>query len=88
MPDNPFLLGPDEFFVCGDNSMDSFDSRCWASDGKGNNHKTFSQGVVPREHLVGKAFFLYWGDAFRPFENTLPLIPNFSEMKRIYGGEK
>jgi signal peptidase I len=88
LPGNPFKLGDDEFFMCGDNSMDSFDSRLWASDGKGNNDKIFTQGIVPREHLVGKAFFLYWGDAFSPFENTLPLIPNFSEMKRIYGGVK
>jgi hypothetical protein len=35
---------------------------------------------------MGKAFLLYWGDAFRPFENMLPLVPNLSEMKFIYGG--
>jgi len=82
----PFEIGEDEFFVCGDNSMDSFDSRLWESPGKGHNGKTYRKGIVPRDYLVGKAFFLYWGDAFKPFENALPLIPNFSQAKRIYGG--
>ena len=86
-PGKPFEIGADEFFVCGDNSPDSYDSRLWASEGDGNNGKKYRQGIVPREYLVGKAFFLYWGNAFKPFENTLPLIPNFSEVKRIYGGK-
>ena len=82
----PFTVGEDEFFVCGDNSPASFDSRMWASEGKGNNNTVYRTGVVPRDYLMGKAFFLYWGDAFKPFENMLPLVPNFSEMKFIYGG--
>lgn len=82
----PFTVGADEFFVCGDNSPASFDSRMWGSEGKGNNNTVYRTGVVPRDYLMGKAFFLYWGDAFKPFENMLPLVPNFSEMKIIYGG--
>lgn len=83
----PFTVGEDEFFVCGDNSPASFDSRLWGSEGKGNNNTVYRKGVVPRDYLMGKAFFLYWGDAFRPSEGMLPLIPNFSEMKVISGGE-
>lgn len=84
--DKPFTIGADEYFVCGDNSPSSFDSRLWPTEGRGNNGAVYRTGIVPRDYLVGKAFFLYWGDAFRPFENMLPLIPNLSEMKFIYGG--
>ena len=84
----PFALGEDEFFMCGDNSPDSFDSRLWATDGVGNGGRRYRQGIVPREYLVGKAFYVYWGDAFKPFENLLPIIPNFSKMGVIYGGSE
>ena len=65
-----FELGADEFFVLGDNSPASADSRCWDRPGKGNNNRQYRQGTVPRDYLVGKAFFVYWPGPFRPFNNT------------------
>jgi len=44
-----YQLGPDEFFVLGDNSCNSNDSRGWR------NH-----GAVPRDYLVGEAFMVLW----------------------------
>jgi len=41
-----FKLGDDEYFVLGDNSPNSFDSRSW--------------GVVKRSSLIGEAFFVFW----------------------------
>lgn len=41
-----FKLGPDEYFMLGDNSESSSDSRFW--------------GVVPRANLVGRASFSWW----------------------------
>lgn len=81
-----FTLGADEYFVCGDNSPISQDARVWDSAGIGNNGKVYREGTVPRDYLVGKAFFVYWSEAFRPFENLLPVIPNVGQIGFIYGG--
>ncbi len=48
---SPLTLDEDEFFVLGDNSPKSFDSRWW---------DRVDRPVVPRKNLVGKAFFIYW----------------------------
>jgi hypothetical protein len=61
---NPFTLGKDEFFVLGDNSPSSADSRWWQREGIKNNHKTYRQGIVPRDYLIGKALFVYWPGGF------------------------
>jgi signal peptidase I len=81
-----FTLGADEYFVCGDNSPISQDARIWESAGIGNNGKVYREGTVPRDYLVGKAFFVYWSEAFRPFENLLPVVPNVGQIGFIYGG--
>lgn len=41
-PDQTVVLGPDEYFVMGDNRPESSDSRVW--------------GTLPRENIVGRAF--------------------------------
>ncbi|HOK66151.1 MAG TPA: signal peptidase I [Anaerohalosphaeraceae bacterium] len=84
----PFQLGPDEFFVCGDNTPNSYDSRQWATEGLGNNGKRYREGVVPRDFMMGKAFFIYWSDAFRPREYMLPVIVNLERLRVIYGGSE
>jgi len=45
-PEDSQTLSEDEFFVMGDNTGSSFDSRFW--------------GAVPRRNLVGPAVFVYW----------------------------
>ena len=42
----PITLGPDEYFVCGDNRPYSADSRTW--------------GPVKKSGIIGRAFFKYW----------------------------
>lgn len=65
---NPFKLNGDEFFVCGDNSPKSFDSRLWL--------EKVDRPVVPRRNLVGKAFFVYWPAAGARWRIPLPLLPD------------
>ncbi|MBN1817413.1 MAG: signal peptidase I [Sedimentisphaerales bacterium] len=74
-PGNPFLLGDDEFFVCGDNSPNSLDARLWPQEGIGNldpdgTRHMYRAGTVPRDYLVGKAFFVYWPGPYKPYNNT------------------
>jgi signal peptidase I len=84
---NPLKLEANQFFVLGDNSPCSQDSRWWRSPGKGNNGKIYPEGIVPREYLVGKALFVYWPAGFKPFPKfPLALVPNVGEIRFIYGG--
>ncbi len=85
--DNAIELGEDEFFVLGDNSPRSQDSRWWDRWGRGNNGLRYREGIVPREYLVGKALFVYWPSGFRPFAGSrLAFVPNVGRMRFIYGG--
>ena len=56
-------LSPDEFFVMGDNSPRSQDSRLWP-----NSRHATNRHAVPRQALLGKAFFIYWPHGI-PFLN-------------------
>jgi signal peptidase I len=54
-------LGPDEYFMMGDNSENSADSRYW--------------GVVPRDHIIGRACWVWWPFSRRwgPVDRAEPL---------------
>ena len=45
-PGKEFHVQPDRFFVMGDNTMNSLDSRYWLD--------------FPQDAVIGKAFFVYW----------------------------
>ena len=85
--DNPMTLEDDEFFACGDNSPFSADSRLWTKPGLANNDKSYPAGVVPKDYLVGKAFFVHWPGGYRLKEEPIRWIPFPDGMKLIYGGK-
>jgi signal peptidase I len=73
--DEPFRLGPDEFFVLGDNSPVSNDSRFWAGS-----------PVVPGELFLGKPFLVHLpGQAvpLRVFGRSVYWVPDPREIRYI-----
>ena len=86
-PENPDL---DEFFVLGDNSPQSLDSRAWIKAAPSlrlfdeSDRELYKLGTVPRYNLIGKAFFVYWPSGFGvPGLPRLPLVPNVGRMRLI-----
>jgi signal peptidase I len=89
---SPLELRSDEFFVCGDNSPNSYDARLWREPTKANPGQSYRQGIVPRDYLVGKAFFIHFPGNWR-FEKEswrkIPYLDGAPEpdgIKIIYGG--
>jgi len=79
-----------EYFVLGDNSPQSLDSRAWTAaspalrlkDERG--EPTYKLGTVPRYNLIGRALFVYWPAGFRvPGLPGLPIVPNVGKMRFI-----
>jgi len=87
----PILLRGHEFFMLGDNTAASKDSRLWDQFGPhlADRGEDFQLGTVPRDQLIGKAFFVYWPAGNRlswlplPKINELGVIPDVGRMRWI-----
>ncbi len=55
-----YEIGPDRFFMLGDNSPRSKDSRGWATEDTSWGVTDRKYWEVPRQLLTGKAFYVYW----------------------------
>jgi signal peptidase I len=74
----------DQFFVLGDNSPQSLDSRCWTKAAPSLRLDSYQLGTVPRYDMLGRAWFVYWPSGFRlPRVNSLPIVPNVGKMRLI-----
>jgi hypothetical protein len=84
-PRNVMRLGPDEFFVLGDNSKVSLDARYWDDPiNLPREGLNVQSGCVPRQFMLGKAFFVYWPAGYRPINSAPALAPNFGDMRFIH----
>jgi signal peptidase I len=88
-PQAALALGPDQFFACGDNSPASLDGRLWDDANPwvswqfpAPTPRNPGVGVVPRELLLGKAFFVYW-PSLNYDARPVP-VPEFGRMRFIW----
>lgn len=70
------------YFMLGDNSSDSQDSRLWWGQHPALD-ETYVRGTVPRSHMIGQAFFVYWPAPGPVIGRQLPLIPRVGKMRLI-----
>jgi hypothetical protein len=76
-------LTRDQFFVCGDNSPASADARLWGPpDPWVAAEIDPTPGVVPRDLLIGRAFFVYFPSLLKG-EGTVP-VPDFGRLRFIW----
>lgn len=85
----PVELEPDQFYCLGDNSPFSHDGRYWAEVNPWIEQRMLSDkkqvtGVVPRELMIGKAFFVYFPAPHRLTPTTIGIIPNFGDVRFIH----
>lgn len=72
-------MSDDEFFVLGDNSARSADSRLW-----GNDRGAINRHAVPRSALVGKAFMIYWPHGIPFLNDGHGFSPSAGPLKRFF----
>jgi signal peptidase I len=78
------ILGPDHFFVCGDNSPASSDSRLWdPPDPWVAARIDATEGIVPRDLMIGRAFFVYFPAMARNLWSNVPM-PDFGRLRWIW----
>lgn len=82
-PFQPLILRDDQFFCCGDNSPQSLDGRLWGYP-EAWVSREFGRyaGVVPRDLLMGRAFFVYWPSLIKG-KGMFP-VPDFGRMRMIW----
>lgn len=84
-PENLPSLDEDQFFVCGDNSAQSLDGRLWTHvDPWVAREIDPTVGVVNRDLMLGKAFFVYFPSPEGVREGSTRFVPNFGEMRFIH----
>lgn len=89
---DPLILYADEFFAVGDNGPASADGRYWSKVDAAIAERYFAHrleagldpaGLVPRELLMGRAFFVYFPAPYPWQAGGRQVVPNFGDMRII-----
>ncbi len=80
-PRQPMFLSQDEYFMCGDNSPASLDSRLWDRPSPWVASMDPKTGVVHRDAMVGKAFVVYFPGL--QWKWGLVPVPDFGRIRQI-----
>ena len=81
---HPITLKTGQYFMLGDNSNDSDDSRAWNRVEPVLRTMHLPMGVVPQRYILGRAFMVYWAAGFRPLRAiNWAIIPNIGRMRFI-----
>ncbi len=84
-------LSADQFFCLGDNSPLSSDGRYWHTVNDWVRYTNFENpddlsgivGRVPRDLMMGRAFFVYWPAMHGVHGDSYTVLPNFGQMRMI-----
>jgi hypothetical protein len=83
-PDHTARLGEDQFFMLGDNSGASADSRLWGEpDELVAAQVDPTPNIVNRKLIIGKAWCVYFPSPYALFEGGRRFIPDFGRMRFI-----
>jgi len=83
-PDNLAVLKADQFFCCGDNSAASSDGRLWDPPVPWVAYEVDpTRGIVNRDLLLGKAFFVYFPSPEGITDQGMRFVPGFGAMRFI-----
>lgn len=86
---NPIVLPDDAYFVLGDNSPASQDSRLWTPDMLGPHLQDayargdYKVGTVPARDMIGRAFLVYW-PGFLPLPRGPNIVPDIGRIRWIH----
>ncbi|MEM0914369.1 MAG: signal peptidase I [Planctomycetota bacterium] len=90
---NPIAVGPNRFWCIGDNSPQSDDGRFWTYIDATARQRFFDPeefadgrspvGLVPRDMMVGRAFFVYFPAPLARRTDRPGLVPNLADMRFI-----